>query len=550
MAFSRITTNLDKQFNGTIIRLPFRTKNQAKISQINNLAITTSDVLQYFEVFQTDVAESLVFLKNIECVEFFVDDHKLGSTIILNPENIRPTRKSVASAISNNRAASLGARFEILQEYASPRFNRRVQVYHVQQATFDVETLEMSPELRQWAAKEKAVPWVSLATRLDSTESPDLIGSPISRVFVSLPLPIHLDNTRVNIHGMFSIKRDRRSLWTDNDSSGPYKMKEVLWNNLLIRDLLPIVWHELLVRLTKSKSSVYDYFPLMPTSVGSSFNHLAVDVVKEIVRTNGVIWRSITDQYLPLKNGFLVASEYLEDPLLSCFKDLSMPIFNKVPRAIVQMIQNSQCSHNILNESVARTWLRQKFRLSGVQLHDISTAMEILEYLSRDEQLAQLYDLPIFASIDGHLRSLNKVPRSESITLPFNSRFYIGTADESALFDPSGQLFLDLKKYPVKVSSRIRRHIAAMSSMLNLELFGIEAFGRYLRDVLFPKPGIFRPSEDVIELSKCGVDLEWIQRLWCWLDKIPIADVGKAVHLRWLIPLEGGKTLRKACYTF
>ena len=248
--------------------------------------------MKYFEEFQLDVAESLGFLKNIERIEFYFDETKLGSTHILNPDGIRSLRTSIAGAISTNSSASQGARLEIYREYKG---RRQSQSYHVQQRVFDMETLNMSKELRTWAAKEKVVSWIALAAPLDNNLSD---RPPVSRVFVTLPLPIHLDCTRVNVHGIFALNRDRRSLWTDNDNS---EMNEVLWNKLLVKNLMPVVWHDLLLELIKCKVSVYDYFPLMPPAVGSLFNSLADDLLKRIADTKSAIWRSTKGDYLLLE---------------------------------------------------------------------------------------------------------------------------------------------------------------------------------------------------------------------------------------------------------
>ena len=257
---------------------------QADKSEIKKLVVTHSDVLKYFEEFQSQATESLPFLKNIETVSFYDGTRKLGGSNIANASQVHPMRQCIASAISSNSAASCGARFEISQNYDSAKVKAQpLQTYHVQQRVFNMDTLGMSPELKKWASEEKAVCWISLAAPLDVMDKP-----PISRVFITLPLPIPLDNTRVNVHGLFSVKRDRRSLWTDNDSPGNGKMNEVLWNNLLVKNLMPTVWHDLVVELTKIKTSVYDYLPL--TSVGPLFDSLASDVLQRIVSSKTPIW--------------------------------------------------------------------------------------------------------------------------------------------------------------------------------------------------------------------------------------------------------------------
>jgi hypothetical protein len=520
-----VNTSLTKAFPGTIVRVPLRTKKQATKSEIKNLAIKPEDVLKYFEEFQHAVAESLTFLKNIETVSFYFNQNKLGSSSIANAVQIRSMRRYIASAITNNSNGSFGEKFEISQDYATARIKPLPQTYYLQQRVYDMRTLEMSPELKQWASDEKAVAWISLAAPLD-------ISKPgVSHVFITLPLPVPLEKTRVNVHSLFAVKRDRRSLWTDNDSTGEVKMNEVLWNNLLVKDLMPSVWKDLLVELTKLKTSVYDYFPL--TTVGPLFDNLTRDVLHEILSKKILIWRSTTGRYVRLEQGILADGH---DPqLLSCLKQLSVPLLIGIPSTVVQLIRQSSHPHQVLTPAGLRAWLRGKLRPSNI---DVSTAMVLLEYISSDEKMDQIYDLPLFARKNGSLASLTKVTGD----LPFNRKFYIGTAEESGLFDKNGDRFLSLERYPPKVAARIQSHISTISASLNLEQFGTEGFRRYAQEVLFDSKSA--KTKDVVELSACGADLAWIQQLWKWLDTKPIDAVAKVVQGSWLLPLEG-QTLRK-----
>ena len=487
--------------------------------------------MKYFEEFQSDVAESLGFLKNIERVEFYFNETKLGSTYILTPDCIRPMRESIAKAISTNSSASQGACFEIYREYKS---RRQIQSYHVQQGVFDMETLNMSKELRTWARREKVVSWIALAAPLDNNLSD---RPPASRIFVTLPLPIHLDCTRVNVHGIFALNRDRRSLWTDNDNS---EMNEVLWNKLLVKNLMPVVWHDLLLELIKCKVSVYDYFPLMPPAVGSLFNSLADDLVKRIVDTKSAIWRSTEGDYLLLQDGFLVAEKH-ERQLLKHLHDLSMPIFNDVPDKFIKLIQRNQYHHTLLTPSTVRSWLRESIKPTDIR--DSSMAMDILEYVSKDEQMDQLYGLPLFTCRDGELRSLSTVGLAAGAR-KFTGGLYIGTTEEARLFDKDGEYFL-LEKYPSTISTRIQSHISTMSIVLNLEKFDLPVFERYTRDVLFADSNLISSNVDVIEMWASGLQFSWIQRLWNWLDSKKVDDVMRAVESCWLIPLHDGQSLRK-----
>ena len=210
-----------------------------------------------------------------------------------------------------------------------------------------------------------------------------------------------------------------------------------------------------------------------------------------------------------------------------------MPIFDNVPEKLVRLIQDSQYLHTTLTPSTARKWLRGNITVGNIL--DIPTAMKILQYVSQDERMDQLYDLPIFACKDRKLRSLSKISAN---ACTFSNNLYVGTPKESSLFDETGQLFLHLEEYPDTVLARIHTHIAKISTVLSLKRFDLPVFRRFALEVLFSS---FDENYDCIELASCGITLPWIQDLWHWMDAKPTEDVAEAVQSLCLIPVMGGK---------
>lgn len=220
-----------------------------------------------------------------------------------------------------------------------------------------------------------------------------------------------------------------------------------------------------------------------------------------------------------------------------------MPMFRNIPDKILHLIEQCQPSCTKLTPSSARQWLRSKLKHETVS---VVAAMQILEYISEDQRMDQLHGLPIFLCKDGRLRSL--IPREDTPSIShFKSKLYIGTEEESALFDKAGELFLAIDKYPPTVSNCIRE-FAQTSEALNLEIFRLKTFVNFAHDVLFPSSKFSSHSQTVIEMSSCGVNLLWIQKLWLWLDCNPVKKVTEAVNKLWLLPLKGGKSLRKVWF--
>ena len=219
-----------------------------------------------------------------------------------------------------------------------------------------------------------------------------------------------------------------------------------------------------------------------------------------------------------------------------------MPIFNFVPDSIIRLIKHIQCPHAILNPSTVRSWLRGNIKSNSIS--HIHIAMRLLEYVCQDGQIDQLYGLSIFLCRNGKLQSLSKIDQDGGV-VKYNSRLYIGTQEESMLFDKNGELFLSVEKYPGPVQAALNAHISSMSVALNLTRFDLRTFACYMSDVLFSSQELSNSAAEAITMMSCGVDLTWIQNLWRWLDSMPVEVVSKSVQSRWLIPLEGRKRLRK-----
>ena len=158
-----------------------------------------------------------------------------------------------------------------------------------------------------------------------------------------------------------------------------------------------------------------------------------------------------------------------------------MPMFRNVPLPILKLIVESQFPRTILTPDSVRKWLRQCLEMETLT---VAAAIHLLKYMSSDERMDQLFQLPIFLCRDGRLRSLTLRQATPNINR-FTSRLYIGTGEEYALFDTNGKLFLQLDKYPRHITSRILENISKMSEALNLDVFGLQVFPGFAHDILF-----------------------------------------------------------------
>lgn len=526
-AFGRCISVFDRTYPGTVIRIPFRTTDQAKKSEITDFVVTPDTVLNEFRLFQSDLAESLLFLKNIERVDFCLDSSTLGTTEISNVEEVRDIRSVIKSSIIKGEERSFSLEIKINHAFGNEDDKvSSTRLYHVQHKF--AEIVSQNPEFKAWTVKEGVFPWIALAAGIDPHGS-----SASGRVFVTLPLPIFVENTHVNIHGMFALSRDRRSLWSMKDAQlGGSPMNEILWNNFLFETVIPVAWKEMLIELAKLGRHLYHYFPLALASPGTLWETLTEDVLECTV--DCPIWYSTTDVLIPLKNGY-VAKTSPKKELLDALHVVTMPVLDNIPSRLLKLIIPRRHLYTPLSPQSARHWLATK-AVKELVASQNATAFELLRFIVSDKAYIDLHGLPLFPCKDGTRRSL--VKHVNTAVPKFGDAIYVATPEEIALFSGIGHNFLDIDALPADIAKQIRTDLdIRISPVVNLVKFDLDSFRLYAHDASFHDP-----TNGSMEME--GLDFHWVQRLWRWLDSHDAENVAAVVDECYLIPLQGG-TFRK-----
>jgi sacsin len=89
-AFSAITEEFDRAFEGTIIRIPLRTSEQAQKSQICSREAPYSEIAQVLQTFADEFGHTgLLFMKNVSQISIVVGDQPPMNISISNNEEVR-----------------------------------------------------------------------------------------------------------------------------------------------------------------------------------------------------------------------------------------------------------------------------------------------------------------------------------------------------------------------------------------------------------------------------------------------------------------------------
>jgi sacsin len=243
-ATSRGSKTLNEYYPGTLFRFPLRTTATAKASEIKSSICDDSIMEELFSSFQGQIADTMLFLRNLKQVSVSIVDGegvetqryaiKARDAPIPGHSDFRSMREFLRGA--DGRSISHKDLLQKMQTMDSDNLPqcaviRTIQFTHMQ--TVDTESggysfllcgsmggaraLAMAslPEL----ARLKLLPYAGVAVPL-------LAGSPAGKLYVCLPLPIET-GLPISIDGGFEISSNRRDIWSGSDMTGDGRQRSV-----------------------------------------------------------------------------------------------------------------------------------------------------------------------------------------------------------------------------------------------------------------------------------------------------------------------------------
>ena len=196
--FIPITKDPYKFYQGTIFRLPLRTKDQAIRSRIKNEATAPSEIKRLLEGFgQNELEEAILFLKNI-------------STIVIRHISSSGQEYFIGRATIDQRNTNSNAVFTRQVHCEAPAGNSRSRIWRFSTYLTDkftaaqIMSKRLGYNIGDELNKEKLVANVELAMPLGG---PSIQG----RLFTLLPLPIKT-GFPLHFNTVFALTPDRQSL--------------------------------------------------------------------------------------------------------------------------------------------------------------------------------------------------------------------------------------------------------------------------------------------------------------------------------------------------
>lgn len=275
-------------YNGTLFRFPLRRKE----SDLSDTLYTSQKISELFASFERDAHLVLLFLKNVECVELCIRKKGLPIKTVFKvqvqdswKDNVRAARHEFLAKLSPtswlNKPAEVvyPLQVETLKYQNDAVVEKKVYTWLISEYFAGGE--RVSPELKALCLDKNLsnIPLVGVAFPLELTspltkkrksvdevdiplpsglpnkiakkhktesgvkeKGDDMEFEPEGQVFCFLPLPIEEKSSTglpVHVNGYFSISQNRRHLKWPSQGQDFRNDKEILWNQCLLRELIP-----------------------------------------------------------------------------------------------------------------------------------------------------------------------------------------------------------------------------------------------------------------------------------------------------------------------
>lgn len=423
---------IDKNFEGTIFRLPLRDEITSKESQISNEIFTFEDFLKWVDEWQNNV-DNLLFLRHVHRLilqEISEDGEKIVHL------DIKTENKDELEKYNNIIQKEFqGSPIEICERWEShidelPFFTYK---HHFEINYFDRKNTRYLNEKKKFAvingllrgdnnslikqAKKvlkitpnprKVLPWVGVAVEIDNKNQPIKNAS---KFFTFLPLPIK-SHYPVHIHGWFDLNPKR----TEITSSGSGNDKETLvhWNKLLLEEGVAKAWASLIDYLKMEKNSHYNFwaketeFTLNNELVKGFYEHISK------LKCFYTIYKEKKEWLSPKEIDLHYFKDEKNEILLNAFKKHFFIILPKPQKNIIDNFADVDIELTQITSDYIRNYLNKESntmefpvgidKMPIAMLSKKESFLEILKYCADDGENYNLLDgLPLELRLNNNI---------------------------------------------------------------------------------------------------------------------------------------------------
>jgi sacsin len=288
----------------TIFRLPIRSAERARVSEISNEEFTAEDFDEILRHLRDSASDLLLFLQNVEALRVTVIDELGAVRTVLrvdttNVEKVRSERGTVrrwleggdvASILSalrtpGSRPLSATFRHELKVQDGDDAYGAAWLVTNGIYRGPGDSLLKLAEEMS--ADGERALPIAGAAGRLRIAADGTVGTEPVDgRAFCGLPLP-RLTGLNIHLNGYFELDANRDWLRLNAESVGRHEQQRLKWNHELLAHAVSTAAANLLVGLRDhapgaSPAELYALWPnlsdtgdtVLPGLTKATYSHL------------------------------------------------------------------------------------------------------------------------------------------------------------------------------------------------------------------------------------------------------------------------------------
>ena len=519
--------NLQSTFNGTIFRFPLRTK---EMEGVTDLPLTTWDTDQIKELFSKYFQEahySLLFLKNVERITFYIrNDLELKEIFNVSVNMIGNAAQQ--KSIIPNFISKISSRYADIEE---EEFEHTV-LFLIDYETNDLVTSKQSRvkwlicnqldssilsfSKYAYSTAIKLIPWTGVAVPLSFDEPifEQIQKTSIGKLFCFLPLPLE-HHLPININGYFAVASNRRDIWKGANALQGDARNKAEWNDQLISTSIPINYIKIIEYLRNNfveyNIQVSKFYSVFPSDMTNDFSPIVNSFYQILVKRNIPCFLNTTNQWVDINNAYFLNSRILEDDTT----DLDEELIN----FIVSLFENHKsivinCPHAILEEfgkvgvvihKITPQIIRDWIRFIPINFSDhLDHLPKLIEFLLCDKKIDDFEGLPIIPLKNHSTMQIHKITDANTHQIYFSlseeniSKFILPKMDDH---------IIDLA--PEIINHFLDRHF-------NVKSLSFHLFLKYLLPILFDQH-IDDNNYKVIDLDESFLSVEYLENLWKYL---------------------------------
>ncbi|KAL8934279.1 MAG: hypothetical protein Q9216_005988 [Gyalolechia sp. 2 TL-2023] len=397
--FKSATVDTSHAVDGTVIRIPLRTKAQAARSKIVNREISTEEITEALhELGQEIKAGGMLFLRHVRKVTA-----KINDTILWQAHATGATEEDT-QAMQSISGAFRGM-YTSLPEKGEPEELSRGFYVNVQYLT------QSSPSTHSFFVQHKMT---RLSTKSIQSRTPAL------NEWAQTGQPVH-------IHGLFAIVPDRSRL----SSSGP----DSEWNRFMFRECVSDAWTDLLFsrRFNAWKDEIFRLWPQINiTESRELWSSLDEPILDRIITQNLAVWNT-QEGCVSLQDGIFASDG--EDVRIygDVFNSIQLPLIRLASSMYAKvLIRAATLDKNV--PTLSPHSLRQFLRENNQHQIPQACASLLLQYCLLDFTQSSATSSGIDTKIRHELRDIQLWPTMQnSLAALDDTMFFLPRGEEETL---------------------------------------------------------------------------------------------------------------------